>query len=61
MHSTKTSHFDLIAAAHADMIEHGFQPDFPAGTDTELAKIKAGPEAALGAMCRIYGASVVFD
>ena len=43
MHSTKTPHFDLVAAAHADMIEHGFQPDFPAGTDTELAKIKAQP------------------
>ena len=25
------------------MIEHGFQPDFPAGTDTELAQIKAQP------------------
>ena len=41
MHSTKNLHFDLVAAAHADMIEHGFQPDFPAGTDTELAKIEA--------------------
>ncbi len=27
------------------MIEHGFQPDFPAGTDTELAQIKAQPAA----------------
>ena len=44
MHATKNLHFDLVAAAHADMIEHGFQPDFPAGTDTELAKIKAQPE-----------------
>src|SRR5690349_6400541 len=44
MHSTKNLHFDLAAAAHADMIEHGFQPDFPAGTETELAKIKAEPE-----------------
>ncbi len=25
------------------MIEHGFQPDFPAGTDTELAAIQAQP------------------
>ena len=25
------------------MIEHGFQPDFPAGTDTELAAIEAQP------------------
>jgi exoribonuclease-2 len=44
MHSTKVLHFDLVAAAHADMIENGFQPDFPAGTDTELVKIKAQPE-----------------
>jgi VacB/RNase II family 3'-5' exoribonuclease len=44
MHSTKTLHFNLIAAAHADMIEHGFQPDFPAGTETELKKIKAEAE-----------------
>jgi len=44
MHSTKNFNFNLIAAAHADMIEHGFQPDFPPGTDTELAKIKAEAE-----------------
>lgn len=43
MHSTKTPHFDLITAAHADMIEHGFQPDFPAGTDQQLAAIHAQP------------------
>jgi exoribonuclease-2 len=36
-------HFNLVAAAHAAMIEHGFQPDFPAGTDTELAAIQAHP------------------
>src|SRR6185437_7384300 len=41
MHSTKNFNFNLIAAAHADMVEHGFQPDFPPGTDTELAKIEA--------------------
>ncbi len=43
MHSNHPLHFNLIAAAHASMIEHGFQPDFPAGTDTELAQIKAQP------------------
>jgi exoribonuclease-2 len=32
-------HFNLVTAAHAAMIEHGFQPDFPKGTDTELAAI----------------------
>ena len=45
MHSTKNFNFNLVAAAHADMIEHGFRPDFPAGTDTELAKIKAEAES----------------
>jgi VacB/RNase II family 3'-5' exoribonuclease len=44
MHSTKNFNFNLIEAAHADMIEHGFQPDFPPGTETELAKIKAESE-----------------
>jgi exoribonuclease-2 len=37
------THFNLMAAAHASMIEHGFQPDFPKGTDTQLAEIKAQP------------------
>ncbi|MGO9325737.1 MAG: RNB domain-containing ribonuclease [Terracidiphilus sp.] len=43
MHSTHSFHFNLVAAAHASMIEHGFQPDFPAGTQTELAAIEAQP------------------
>jgi VacB/RNase II family 3'-5' exoribonuclease len=37
------AHFNLVAAAHASMLEHGFQPDFPAGTDKELAAIVAEP------------------
>jgi VacB/RNase II family 3'-5' exoribonuclease len=36
-------HFDLVASAHATMLENGFQPDFPAGTDRELAAIAAEP------------------
>lgn len=36
--------FDLVAAARSTMIEHGFQPDFPAGTDAQLAAIEAHPE-----------------
>jgi exoribonuclease-2 len=40
-HAGHSSSFNLIAAAHAAMIEHGFQPDFPAGTDKELAAIQA--------------------
>lgn len=43
MHSNHPLHFNLVAAAHASMLEHGFQPDFPAGTDTELAGIEAQP------------------
>ncbi len=41
MHSSQSSHFNLIAAAHAAMVEHGFSPDFPDGVDTELAAIQA--------------------
>ncbi|HUX27141.1 MAG TPA: RNB domain-containing ribonuclease [Terracidiphilus sp.] len=43
MHSSRPLHFNLVAAAHAAMIEHGFQPDFPPGTETELAAIQARP------------------
>src|ERR1700684_2723428 len=39
-----SAHFNLVAAAHASMIEHGFQPEFPAGTDAQLASIQAHPE-----------------
>jgi exoribonuclease-2 len=39
----RAARFDLVAAAHAAMIEHGFQPDFPAGTDGQLAQIKSQP------------------
>ena len=48
MHSNQPLHFNLVAAAHAAMIEHGFQPDFPPGTSTELAAIQAQPAAAAG-------------
>jgi exoribonuclease-2 len=50
MVSTRPLHFNLIVAAHASMIEHGFQPDFPEGVDLELAAIQAHsrPPSALG-------------
>jgi VacB/RNase II family 3'-5' exoribonuclease len=41
MHSNQPLHFNLVAAAHAAMIEHGFTPDFPDGADSELAAIQA--------------------
>src|SRR4051794_22080201 len=34
-------HFNLVAAARSAMIEHGFDPDFPPGTDAELTTILA--------------------
>src|SRR5580704_145150 len=44
MPSTQPAHFDLVAAAHASMIENGFHPEFPAGSDAQLASIQAHPE-----------------
>jgi exoribonuclease-2 len=44
MSTSRPFHFNLVAAAHASMIEHGFQPDYPTGTDKELAAIQAHPE-----------------
>src|SRR5271166_6404555 len=44
MQSTQPLHFNLVASAHASMIEHGFHPEFPAGTDSQLAAIQAHPE-----------------
>ena len=41
MHSGQPAQFNLVAAAHASMIEHGFNPDFPDGVTTELAAIAA--------------------
>jgi exoribonuclease-2 len=43
MHSSQPIHFNLVVAAHAAMIEHGFQPDFPTAAATELAAIQAHP------------------
>src|SRR5438309_899596 len=33
--------FDLSASAREEMRHEGFDPDFPAGTDEQLAEIKA--------------------
>src|ERR1700728_170675 len=44
MPDARPAHFNLVAAAHAVMIERGFQPEFPKGTDEQLAAIQAHPE-----------------
>ncbi len=41
MSSSHLSHFNLIASAHASMLEHGFQPDLPEGSEKEIAAILA--------------------
>ena len=41
MQSSSPLRFNLVTAAHAAMIEHGFKPDFPEGIDAELASIQA--------------------
>ncbi|HUH64380.1 MAG TPA: RNB domain-containing ribonuclease [Terracidiphilus sp.] len=43
MPSNHPVRFNLVAAARAAMIEHGFQPDFPAGTDKEIAAMESHP------------------
>jgi exoribonuclease-2 len=51
MPSNGNAHFNLVAAAHASMLEHGFQPQFPAAATAQLATIQAhaGLPDALGA------------
>ena len=44
MPSNGNAHFNLVAAAHAAMIEHGFQPEFPAAATAQLATIQAHAE-----------------
>ncbi len=39
-------HFDLIASARQEMIDNGFDPDFPRGTQEQLDAIKARPVSA---------------
>jgi exoribonuclease-2 len=42
-----TTTFDLVAAASAEMIREGFHPDFPAGTEEQIAQIRASLGVAL--------------
>lgn len=37
--------FDLGASAYAEMIKNGFHPDFPAGSDAQVASIRAAADA----------------
>jgi exoribonuclease-2 len=43
-----TTTFDLVASASAEMIREGFHPDFPDGTEAQVAQIRAALGAANG-------------
>src|ERR1700678_1320084 len=43
-----TTSFDLVASASAEMIREGFHPDFPTGTEEQIAQIRASAGAAPG-------------
>ena len=49
MSSPQPAHFNLVASAHQAMLDHGFEPDFPDGTDKELAAIAADTALPAGA------------
>ena len=42
------NHFDLAAAARREMLQQGFNPDFPPGTDQQLAALRTRPAPADG-------------
>jgi VacB/RNase II family 3'-5' exoribonuclease len=39
------THFDLLAAARQEMVDAGFDPDFPPGADRQIAEFRARPPA----------------
>jgi exoribonuclease-2 len=47
MSDTHSAHIDLQAMARETMLEHGFEPDFPATVQQQLADIKARPPLAV--------------
>lgn len=53
--------FDLAAAARQEMIDHGFQPDFPAGVAQQLATIDSRPEASLRDLRSLLWSSIDND
>src|SRR5258708_6420843 len=46
MNNSHPTHVDLQAMAEQVMLEHGFEPDFPAAVQQQLADIKARPPLA---------------
>ncbi|MGC9157738.1 MAG: RNB domain-containing ribonuclease [Terracidiphilus sp.] len=52
MHANHPFHFNLVSAARAAMIEHGFQPDFPDGAETELKALASESAPAFAAQVK---------
>ena len=44
--------FDLVASASAEMVREGFRPDFPDGTDAQIAAIRAAQDATAATVAR---------
>ena len=55
------NHFDLVAAARQEMIDHGFSPDFPAGVDQQLAAIDGKPDGSLRDLRSLLWSSIDND
>lgn len=53
--------FDLAGAARREMIEHGFQPDFPAQVAEQLESIDGRPEASLRDLRSLLWSSIDND
>ena len=49
MHSSNPSPIDLQATAKQIMLEHGFEPEFPAAASAQLVKLKQSPPAVVAA------------
>ncbi len=45
MNASNPSHLDLQATAKQIMLEHGFEPEFPAAVSAQLAQLKQNPPA----------------
>src|SRR5579872_6401311 len=53
--------YDLAAMARQEMIDHGFQPDFPAGVAEQLPAIDARPEPSLRDLRSLLWSSIDND
>jgi exoribonuclease R len=52
LHSGSAHSFDLAAAAFTEMVRQGFHPDFPPGSEDQVARIRSAPTPAPGSNTR---------